>query len=360
MYPALAVLRALHKLNQTGEGLESVLWVGGESGMEEKLLAQEEVEMVTIPAAGLHGVGFRQLPGNLMKLMAGFFKARGIINSFQPDVLFFTGGYLAVPVALAGFWKPSVVFVPDLKPGLALRTIAALTDQVAVAVQETSKYFSRRKSIQVTGYPVREELLSYPRKAAFQEMNLDPAQPTLLVFGGSKGAQSINRAVSSQLSQLLAEMQIIHISGSQAWEEMRNIQHKLTDQERSRYRLHRYLHREMGAALRCADLVLSRAGASILGEFPRFGVPAVVVPYPHAWDYQMRNARYLADRGAVEVLLDHELKEHLSSRVLALMDDRERREAMAQAMREADRPHAAQSIAVMLYKQTQPEPGGES
>jgi UDP-N-acetylglucosamine:LPS N-acetylglucosamine transferase len=105
----------------------------------------------------------------------------------------------------------------------------------------------------------------------------------------------------------------------------------------------------MGAALTAADLVLSRAGASVLGEFPAFGLPAVLVPYPHAWRYQRVNADYLAQHGAAQVIKDENLGEHILSVIQGLMRDATRRQQMQTAMRSLSRPLAAQSIAQLLY-----------
>jgi UDP-N-acetylglucosamine--N-acetylmuramyl-(pentapeptide) pyrophosphoryl-undecaprenol N-acetylglucosamine transferase len=131
-----------------------------------------------------------------------------------------------------------------------------------------------------------------------QALHLDPALPVLLVFGGSKGARSINRALLEALPGLLPEMQVLHISGNLDWPEVEAARSALSTGEAAawaeRYHAFPYLHDEMGAALAAADLVVARAGASTLGEFPALGLPAILVPYPHAWRYQKVNADYLA------------------------------------------------------------------
>ena len=118
MYPALAVLDALH-----GK-VDPMLWVGSETGMEADLIARTGLSFKAIPAAGIHGVGLRSLPGNLYQLARGYTAARKILRDFNPDVLFFTGGYVAVPMALAAREYSSVLYVPDIEPGLALKTLA--------------------------------------------------------------------------------------------------------------------------------------------------------------------------------------------------------------------------------------------
>ncbi|MCA2001661.1 MAG: glycosyltransferase, partial [Chloroflexi bacterium] len=116
VYPALAVLDALISQRPTTE----VLWVGGEGGMEEELVKRAGFPYRSIPAAGLHGVGLRALPGNAAKLARGVLASRRILREFKPDALFFTGGFVAAPMALAGMNVPTALYAPDIEPGLAL------------------------------------------------------------------------------------------------------------------------------------------------------------------------------------------------------------------------------------------------
>lgn len=360
MYPAIAVLQALHgetagdKAAAVSQDGVSVLWVGSLGGMEVELVERVGVPFEAIPAAGVHGVGLRSLPGNLAQLWRGFWRARAILRSYGPDVLFFTGGYVAVPMALAGWKIPSLLYVPDIEPGMALKFLARFADHIALTAPDSRAFFGSRKDLEVTGYPVRLDLKAWDLDEARRLFGLSGDLPTLLVFGGSKGARSINRALLAVLPQLLEEMQVLHISGRLDWPEVEGAQSQLLSGERvstefaARYRPFPYLHAEMGAALTAADLVLARAGASTLGEFPHFGLPAILVPYPHAWRYQQVNARYLERRGAAVVLEDAGLGETLLPAVKSLMDDRSRRERMRQAMRSLAQPRAAQSISSLL------------
>jgi UDP-N-acetylglucosamine--N-acetylmuramyl-(pentapeptide) pyrophosphoryl-undecaprenol N-acetylglucosamine transferase len=115
----------------------------------------------------------------------------------------------------------------------------------------------------------------------------------------------------------------------------------------ARYHAMPYLH-EMGAALAAADLVVSRAGASTLGEYPLFGLPAVLVPYPHAWRYQKVNADYLSRRGAAIALTNERLNEELLPTISVLMDNPNKLKAMRAAMFQLSHPHAAEKIASAL------------
>jgi UDP-N-acetylglucosamine--N-acetylmuramyl-(pentapeptide) pyrophosphoryl-undecaprenol N-acetylglucosamine transferase len=248
--------------------------------------------------------------------------------------------------------------VPDIEPGLALKVLARLADHIAVTAEESRAFLPARTPVTVTGYPVRSDMAGWDKQKALQVFGLSSDLPVLLVYGGSSGARSINRALLSVLPELLKEMQIIHLSGRLDWAEIESAREQLSGHSREeadltqRYRAFPYLHAEMGAALVAADLVVSRAGASTLGEFPQAGLPAVLVPYPYAWRYQKVNADYLVQRGAAVIVADEDLPQRLAPVVRELMQNATRREQMRQAMYTLKRPEAAQSIAGLLQRFT--------
>jgi UDP-N-acetylglucosamine--N-acetylmuramyl-(pentapeptide) pyrophosphoryl-undecaprenol N-acetylglucosamine transferase len=323
------------------------LWVGGEGGMEEALVRRQGIPFRSIPAAGLHGVNVTALPRNLLLLGRGVLAARKILNDFKPNVLFFTGGYVAVPVALAGRSIPSLLYVPDIEPGMALKSLAGFADIIAVTTDQSQKFFN--KGIYETGYPLRPDLALWDRQTAHQHLGISSKLPVLLVFGGSKGAHSINQAVLNNLKGLLAKFEIIHLCGDGDWQVVKSAHEGLPVELAARYHALPYLH-EMGAALAAADLVVSRAGASSLGEYPLFALPAVLVPYPHAWRYQKLNADYLTRRGAAIMLEDHRLNDDLLVTLNVLSENPNKLKAMRAAMFELSHPRAAEKIASALIE----------
>jgi UDP-N-acetylglucosamine--N-acetylmuramyl-(pentapeptide) pyrophosphoryl-undecaprenol N-acetylglucosamine transferase len=326
-----------------------VLWVGGEGGMEARLVERAGVPFKSIPAAGVHGVGIKTLPRNIARLVQGFIASRRILRSFQPDVLFFTGGYVAVPMALAGMRRPSLLYVPDIEPALALKTLAKFADRIAVTAKESFRYFNRPRKVVLTGYPTRSELAGWSRPEARQKLSLSAGSPVLLVTGGSKGARSINNALWKNLPAVLDLAQVVHLTGELDWPAVESNTRALTAPQASRYHPFPYLHEEMGAALAAADLVLSRAGASTLGEYPLFGLPAMLVPYPHAWRYQKVNAAALVDNGAAIMLEDSALTDQLLGALTGLLKDPDRLAAMRTAMQALAHPGAAAEIGQQIF-----------
>jgi UDP-N-acetylglucosamine--N-acetylmuramyl-(pentapeptide) pyrophosphoryl-undecaprenol N-acetylglucosamine transferase len=189
----------------------------------------------------------------------------------------------------------------------------------------------------------------WSEQRARQTFGLSQDLPTLLVIGGSKGSRSINRALFSILPELLKQVQIIHVSGHLDWHEVAEAKESLDQLDIERYHAYPYLHEEIGAALKIADLVLSRAGASILGEYPLFGTPAILVPYPYAWRYQEVNAEYLVKNGAAILLEEKFLASNLLLTIQELLQDGFRREEMRRAMSNLAHPMATESIVNLLY-----------
>jgi UDP-N-acetylglucosamine--N-acetylmuramyl-(pentapeptide) pyrophosphoryl-undecaprenol N-acetylglucosamine transferase len=375
VYPALSVLKQLMSLkpdsaieNQENQAKApsdelQVLWVGGSGGMEADIVKREGLRFEAIPAAGLHGVGARNLPGNLWQLGRGFFAARRILRKFHPDALFFTGSFLGVPMALANKLSArsrSLTFVPDIEPSLALKTIAHFSDCITLSVDESRAFFPKHPNKLVTGYPLRPSLEAWTKEEARTVFALREELPVLLVFGGSRGARSINQAVGNALPVLLQELQIIHITGKLDWQMIEQARKSLPKEQLNRFRPYPFLYDEIGAAMRLADLALTRAGASTLGELPLFGLPAILVPYPYAWRYQRVNASYLAKRGAAVVIEDGQLAEQIVPQVRTLISDQTRLAEMSQAMHALAQPEAAARIASLLIGLAAPKNGNGS
>lgn len=369
MYPALSVYEAVkklkvEKLKVTGSNLQT-LWVGGQGGMEEALVKRAGISYRSISAAGVHGVGLRALPQNMFKLTRGVVESKKILNEFKPDVLFFTGGYVAAPMAYAGRNIPILLYVPDIEPGLALKFLANFADVITLTVGDSKKYFSSSKKMVVTGYPLRSGLATWSRASSFDSApaavpggedaalsklkNLDSTKPVLLVTGGSKGARSINMAVVKHLKQILEITQVIHITGELDYQNAEKNVNELPNELKKNYHVMPYLH-EMGAALASADLVLSRAGASSLGEYPFFELPAILVPYPYTWRYQKVNADYLVDKHAAILLKDADLKNNLLSVIKDILMNEDKRQTMKAAMKKLSTPNAADLIASQLVE----------
>jgi UDP-N-acetylglucosamine--N-acetylmuramyl-(pentapeptide) pyrophosphoryl-undecaprenol N-acetylglucosamine transferase len=356
VYPALAVAAALREL-RTAERPVDLLFVGPSTRGEEDLVRREGLDFQPIRAGALRvGTPWGVAKG-LFNLVAGALQAMRAVASFRPDVVFATGGYASVPVALAARLRrrPLVVYLPDLVPGWAVRLLARLARRIAVTAAPAAARLPSGKAV-VTGYPVRRGFFEAQKDEGRRRLGLDPRLPTLFVSGGSQGGHSINQAVAEQLPGLLEVCQVLHVSGRADHEWLAGVRERLParpvggpDARRSAYHLYDYLHQEMPWAMAAADLAVMRSGASTLGELTAVGLPAILVPYPYAGGHQRANARYLEHLGGAVVLEEEELP-YLFERVRGLFDDRPQLEAMTAALRSAARPEAAQEIARLVLE----------
>ncbi|GAB4450284.1 MAG: UDP-N-acetylglucosamine--N-acetylmuramyl-(pentapeptide) pyrophosphoryl-undecaprenol N-acetylglucosamine transferase [Anaerolineae bacterium] len=356
VYPALAAVQSLtQSCANRGEPLD-ILWVGSVGGMEQGLVEQAGLKIELIPAEGLRGKNPLAALKSLQAMRRGRAAARRLIGQYRPDVLFVTGGYVCVPVTLAAgkAGVPVLIYLPDIEPGLAIKFLARYARRVAVTAEQSCRFFAPGQAV-VTGYPVRPELTAgaanpAARAEARRRLKLADDLPLLLVFGGSRGARSINQAVTGALEPLLAQCQLLHITGTLDADWVQARRGQLPPDLQARYHVAAYLHREMTLALLAANLVIARAGASVMGEFPAVGLPAILVPYPYAGAHQALNAAYLADHGAAVIIDDADLTGTLPDTALDLLANKPRLRAMQAASAALARPDAAAQLAQQILE----------
>jgi UDP-N-acetylglucosamine--N-acetylmuramyl-(pentapeptide) pyrophosphoryl-undecaprenol N-acetylglucosamine transferase len=271
------------------------------------------------------------------------------------------GGYASVSAALAARRErvPVVLHEQNAVAGLANRALARVARAVGLSFAEARGAFPRRIRIELTGNPVREDILRTPgdrealAKEAWNVLDLDDARRTVVIFGGSQGALHIDRAAAGA-AQLLAsrsDLQFLLITGPAHLQLVRPglPPGAETGKGGLLVRLLGYLDR-MDLAFACADLVVSRAGATTVAEVTVCGLPALLIPYPYATGrHQEANARALQRAGGASVLLDDQLSaESLAGRIASLVDQPERLRAMADRSAAFGRPDAAERLADLV------------
>lgn len=348
IYPALAVAEALHEKHPQSE----LVFVGS-GGLERDLVPESGIGFAAyhdVQGGPVAGVSLGRKLLSAAQLSLGTLQALGLLWRYRPQVLLLTGGWCGLPVALAArlMRVPALIYLPDIEPGSTIRLLQRFARRVAVTVPDAGRYFPAGKAV-VTGYPLRREVTQATREAGIAHFGLDPARRTLLVFGGSRGARSINRALLAIVPDLLRDgWQIIHVTGTLDWPEVEAERARLGDV--AGYLAYPYLHHEMGLAFAAADLAVSRSGASTLAEFPLFGLPAILVPYPHAWRYQKVNADYLAERGAAQVMEDARMTTELLPVIRQITTDPARLAQMRDCAAALAQPDGAERIAEELAR----------
>ncbi len=348
LFPSVAVAQSLMELSPEVE----LLLLGARRGLDAELLEQLNLPHKLLSARPFpYALSLRWL-SSLMALGWSVLQAFRALRRFRPDVLFASGGYVAAPGVLAArlLGVPCVIHVGDVLPDRTNRVLRRYARRITLTFEASAEYFPIEKTVH-TGPPIRKEILGYSREDGLAHFGLDCARKTLLVTGGSQGARPINRAVSEALPELLArdDLQTVHLTGQLDYEEVAARAAEL-EAEPPAYRCLPFCH-EMGLAYAAADIILSRAGSSSLGEGLALGKPMIVVPYPHAAGHQMANARPLAEAGAVVIIENAELTgQSLVTTLAALLDDPDRLAAMAEASRKLGKPDAADVIARLLLE----------
>jgi UDP-N-acetylglucosamine--N-acetylmuramyl-(pentapeptide) pyrophosphoryl-undecaprenol N-acetylglucosamine transferase len=331
-------------------------------GAEVEFIGAGRAEATLVPAAGyrLHTIAVEGLSRTnplkalraLLRAALALPRARRLLKRLAPDAVMGGGGYVAGPVALAAITLriPLVLTEADSHLGLTNRLMAPFARRVCLSFPLAGRDGARYR---VTGRPVPSS--GRDERMARERLGIGAGETCVLVFGGSLGARSINEAAveafagdssGSATAPAGGEFRVLHIAGERDYPEL------LARGLRPGYDLREYLQEpDFADALAAADLTVSRAGGSVF-EIAAHGVPAVLVPYPHAaGDHQSANARWMADAGAAVVISDGELTAaRLGSLVAELLGDRERLASMAAASRALARPDAAREVAGELLE----------
>jgi len=325
--PALAVADALR-----AEGAD-VVFVGGDRA-EATLVPEAGYALRRIAVEGVSRRNPLKAARAVGKAGGSYFVARRLLRELAPDAVMGGGGYAAGPVGLAAVRAriPLVLTEADSHLGVTNRALARSARRVCLAFPLEGRTGERYR---VTGRPVPPPWTD--RAGARAAYGLAEGERCVLVFGGSLGARSINEAAIAAFAD--APYRVIHAAGTRDEPGLRD------RVPRAGYDLRPYIA-PFGEALAAADLVVARSGGSVF-EVAAHGLPAVLVPYPHAaGDHQTANARWMAEHGAAVVVGDGELTaERLRREVDALLGDPERLAGMAAASAALARPHAAQDIA---------------
>ncbi len=346
LFPAFAIAEEL-KRRSGGESRIRFFVTGRE--LEKRLIASRGFEMTKIHVKGLKR---GTTAGNLMFfpiLAIGIVEAVLKVIKFNPDFVVGTGGYLSFPAVLAAkiTSRPAFIQEQNSHVGIASRKLAPYADLIFIAYEEAAKQVRWTEKCILSGNPVNPRIGNYDQDEAIKEFRLDPDKQTLLIFGGSQGAASINRKIADSLDQFkqIKNLQMIW----QVGENPEMIEY-FNNSGMSGMAL-KFIE-NMPAAYAASSLVVCRAGALTLSEVTAAGKPSIVVPYPHATDdHQTKNAQALVDADAAILVEDNKLPElNLVSLVKQLLVDEAKLMQMGMAARGLGRVGAAESIVQRIYE----------
>lgn len=343
VYPGLAVAGAITALVARAE----IRFAGTRGGIESLLVPRAGYRLTTIPASGFRGMGLQARLLFVMNFFVGFVRSAAMLVGWRPRVVLGTGGYVSAPVMAAArmLGIPCALQEQNAIPGSTNRLVGRWARRIYLGFPGAARYF-RSGVCRTTGNPVRAEFLEHD--AGAETAGARDARPQVLIFGGSGGAATLNRAVIEAAGVMGARTDVAFLiqTGKRGLAE---VAAAFAGVPTDRVEVAPYID-DMAGALRAADLVVCRAGAMTLAELQATGRPAVLVPFPHATDdHQLRNAEDCAQAGAARLLPDDRCDgATLVAVVDELLNDPSGLAKMAAAARALARPQAAVNIATDL------------
>jgi UDP-N-acetylglucosamine--N-acetylmuramyl-(pentapeptide) pyrophosphoryl-undecaprenol N-acetylglucosamine transferase len=342
LYPAIAIADELKGKRPGAE----ITFVGTAGRIEERVIPATGYHFTTIWISGFR----RRLGWPLLlfplKVVVSVVQSILLLRRLRPQVVVGTGGYVSGPPVFAAWLLgiPSLLQEQNSYPGVTTRLLARRAREVHLTFEASRRFLNRSDNVYVSGNPVRAAVGSVRRPEAARFFGLDPSVTTVLVFGGSLGASAINEALRRNLAELVARrLQVIWQTGpADADPVLRAVRNEGAE---GAIRVFPYVER-MEYAYAASDLAVCRAGATTVAELAQAGLPAVLIPYPHAAaDHQTENARAMEAAGAALLCPDAEAGERLLPLLAELLENPPRLHAMAGKARAMARPDAASLLA---------------
>lgn len=311
--PNLALLPYLEK-----EGYE-VAYVGSKNGIEKSLLADYGIRYVGVETGKLRRYFDVKNFTDPFRVIKGYNEAKSFMKKFKPDVVFSKGGFVSVPVvrAAASCHIPCIIHESDMTPGLANKLCYGAASKICCNFPETLKNLPEDKAV-LTGTPIRDELFTGDKKRGLEICGFTEDKPVLMVMGGSQGAANVNKAVRDNLTDLLDDFQIIHLTGKgkadSCWIGAKG------------YKQFEYVKEDLKHLFAASDMIISRSGANAICEILALKIPNILIPLSAgSRGDQVLNAESFEKQGFSMVLADNEdTSKLLAAKVRLLWDNRQK------------------------------------
>jgi len=318
-YPLIAIAESVRKASHEQHLIKPQLFYIAPTAFDEEALFENEIRFIACPAGKWRRYFSLQNFTDLFVSAAGLFSALITLFSLFPDVVVSKGGYASVPVTLAAKFLgiPVIIHESDAKPGRANLMASKFARRIAVTFSETAVHFPEkvRSRVARTGIPIRSLIMQPEKEGAHAHFGLDASLPTILILGGSSGAERVNDVVLQALPELTAFANVVHQTGKNLFKTaettakvvLRGAEHP------ERYHPFAYLNAlSMRRAAGAADLVISRAGMTAIAEIALWKKPSILIPIPEAVSHDQRTNAYAYSRtGAATVLEEGNLTGHI-------------------------------------------------
>lgn len=353
VYPAVA----LYERIASEIGAKNVYYIADPTRIDKRIAEDNNMNFLPVIVSGMPRKFSFDTLLFLFDLISGCIGCMGYINKHKPSLIIGTGGYVSAPALIAGILAgvPIAIHDSDAYPGIVTRHIAPYAKFVNLSFKEARKHIKSR-NVHFCGNPLRDSLNSLSKADAKEMMGFDANKKTILIMGGSQGAQTINDAVKSIVRDLIEDygLQVIHQTGEKNYEdyavEMEGLWWTGFEESKS-YVLKPYFD-DMSIPLSAADLAVCRAGSLSISELNLCSLPSILIPYPHAAsNHQYHNAMAMQKVGASICLEDKNCNdENLKKLILDLIKDTTKLNQMSMANQKASKPDALNDFYSLVKK----------
>lgn len=348
--PALAMADII-KSNFPGA---EIAFVGTENGIENSLIPQAGYKLYHVNVQGIRRSFSLSNAKALYLALSSPMKAKKIIKEFAPDLVIGTGGYACWPAikAAADMGVPTMLHESNALPGMAVKRLQCDVDVVMTNFESTKELLSPNANVVNVGNPLRSACSTVSREEARRMLHIkDSVKFVVLSFGGSMGAERINRAAAEMMGSFASkhdDIMCFHVGGKKNYESAKNYFSAYGLERDPRFTLMEYTS-DLPLYMAAADVVICRAGAMTLTEIAKMGKPSIIIPSPNVVDnHQYKNAKVLADADAAIVIEEDELREDGECRVCSVMqslyEDAAARERMGENIRKFAKPDVEKNI----------------
>ncbi len=350
IYPGISLARTFIKKDAKNE----LIFVGTNHGMEAELIPREGFQFHALKVKGVRRKLCLESFYAILLFFTSLVTSLKLIKKINPDLVIGTGGYVSGSVALISsiVGIPTFIHEQNAIPGITNKFLSLTCRKVFISFSESKDYFWKKNKTVYLGNPVRENIWQGNKNELIRKVGLSVSKKTILVFGGSKGARTINHTFLDCLNMMdeshWNQWQIMIISGK---DDYTLVKEKLFHSKyRENIHVFPYLYK-IEDAYDLADLVICRAGATTVAELTAKGLPAILIPYPHATgDHQLFNARLLEKKKAAVVITESELTEKkLAEKLSGFMKDEEKINVFAQNSQNIGKRQAAEEIVNLIY-----------
>lgn len=334
--PLLAVVSELEKICAQGKIAKTEFMLITTTSGFNKNISNAGIRVKIIKAGKLRRYFSLENLIDMFKIPVGIIQSLYYINQFKPDVVFSKGGFASVPPVMAAriLKIPILTHESDVIPGLANKIISFFATKIFVSFEDTKSRFPNRKVI-VTGNPVRKDIFNGNKEQAMVFFGFKENIPTVLIFGGSQGAQKLNEVILKSLSDILKKCQVIHICGIKSYEDTKKTAQKLGFSDNKGYKVYSYLNEKMKDAFALADVVVARAGANSLAEIIALAKPSIIIPLStSANNHQLQNAEFFAKKGIITAIKEDDLSpDNLTNEIFSLLPEKGKNVEIKENMR---------------------------